>query len=97
MGPGASAETYQLIYQLSDDASGNGQGFDAGDLVVVKALVHLGDVLGPDGDQRYTAGRIVFGVDNEVQGTIFRFARMAHVLAGTAPSINYQAWFVERK
>lgn len=85
---GTGDEAYDIVLQLSDDvafASGN---------VATKPLVHLGTALGPDGDTQSGLGRIVVGVDNEFLGTLFRHARIAHVIAGTTPSIDYQAALV---
>lgn len=87
-------EAYDIVLQLSDDASGNGVGFDAGDVVVAKLAVHLGEELGPDADPDAAAsGRIVVKVDNERLGTIFRFMRLATVVAGTTPIISYGAFY----
>ncbi len=91
-------EAYDLIYQLSDNASGAGVGFDAGDLVVPKVVVHLGEELGDDADPDADGdiGRIVVGVDNERLGVVFRFARMDTVVAGTvATGINYTAFLAK--
>lgn len=87
-------EFYDLIFQLSDDASGNDTGFDAGDVVVPKVVIHLGEELGTDGDADAgtATGRIAVLVDNERLGTVFRFARMVHLVGGTTPIINYQAF-----
>ena len=91
---GTGDEAYEIAFQLSDDASGNGAGFDAGDTVVTKVVVPLGEEVGPDADPDAdaTSGRVALLVDNERLGTVFRFARVAHILAGTTPSINYQAF-----
>ena len=79
-------ESYDIVYQLSDDAD-----FTAGN-VVARAALHLGTAQGPDGDPAAGTGRVVIGVDNEFQGQLFRFARIAHVIAGTTPSISYRAF-----
>lgn len=88
-------EFYDLVFQLSDNASAAGTGFDAGDFVTPKCVIHLGEELGDDGDADGDAtalGRIVVGVDNERLGTLFRFARMDTVVGGTTPTINYTAF-----
>ncbi len=95
MDRGDADESYDLVLQLSDNASGNGGGFQAGDTVVPKVVIRLGEELGPQGDPDAaitTSKRIVVRVDNERLGTVFRFARMAHVIAGMSPSINYTAF-----
>ncbi len=86
-------ETYTLVYQLGDAV-----GF--GGVVVNRAQVSFGAAGGlatsgatADGN---TQRRIV-GVDNEFDGTIFRFARLFAVIAGTTPSIEPYVWFAERK
>lgn len=85
-------EFYDLVFQLSTGT--NDVGFEAGDTVVPKAVIHLGEELGPDGDADAgtATGRIAILVDNERLGTVFRFARMAHVVGGTTPIINYTAF-----
>lgn len=79
-------EVYDIQYQLSDNVT-----FASG-LVSIKGVIHLGNAVGPDADDRYVTGRHVIGVDNEYAGTLFRFARLAHVIAGTTPSIDYRAF-----
>lgn len=94
---GTGDEAYDLVWQVSDDTSGNGVGFDAGDRVFSLAALHLGEELGPDADPDAdgASGRVYMKVSNERLGEVFRFARLAHVLAGTTPSINYEAFFCE--
>ena len=86
-------EFYDLVLQLSTGT--NDIGFEAGDTVVPKAVVHLGEELGPDADPDAgtATGRIAVLVDNERLGVVFRFMRIAHVVGGTTPIINYQAFF----
>ncbi|MCP4251061.1 MAG: hypothetical protein GY778_28825 [bacterium] len=93
---GSSDEFYQIVYQLSDDASGNGVGFDLGDTVVNKAVVAVGLAGGVAGsgadDDSEAPQRKVIGVDNEFDGDSFRFARLFTVVGGTTPSIDYTAF-----
>lgn len=79
-------ESYDILVQLSDNAT-----FSSGN-VATKAKVHLGAAEGADGDDQSGLGRLVIGVDNEFQGTLFRFMRLANVLGGTSPSITYEAF-----
>lgn len=79
-------ESYVIQYQLSDNvafASGN---------VAVRAELRLGVAAGQDVDDQEGLGRLVVHVDNEFLGTLFRFASVAHLIAGTTPSINYRAF-----
>lgn len=92
-------EVYMIAYELSDDTSGNAVGFDAGDVVVCRGVVMLGCITtaaylaGLNMDTMSGTGRIVLGVDNEVQGTLYRYARLATYIAGTiATGINYAAF-----
>ncbi len=89
-------EVFSIVYQLSDDASANGVGFDGGDVVVNMAVVPMGDVGGLAGstaDDESGAGRVVVRVNNRHKGTLFRFARVFTVVAGTiATGINYTAF-----
>lgn len=93
---GNSDETALIVFQLSDDASGNGAGFDGGDTVVNKAAVPMGlagGLAGSTADNESATGRVTIKVDNEHKGTLFRFARLFTIVGGTTPSINYTAEF----
>lgn len=88
---GDADEFAQVIYQLSDDASENGVGFDGGDAVVNKAVMPFGAAGGladSTADADSAIGRNVLGVDNEFKGDVFRFARLFVVVGGTTPSIS---------
>lgn len=91
-------ESYQIVLQLSDDASGNGVGFDAGDTVVNKAVIPIGDaggVASSTADDDYAVGRRYITVDNESAGVVFRFARAFLVIAGTTPSITANVFLTQ--
>ena len=92
---GNADEVYDVVVQLSDNASGGGSGFAGGDLVVGKVAAHFGVALGPDADPDVDPimGRVVVKVDNERLGQTFRFMRIATVVAGTSPSLAYGAFF----
>jgi len=83
-------EAYDIVLQLADDDSD----FTAATTVVSKPLAHLGTALGTNGTAMSGTGRLVVGVDNEFQGTLFRHARLVFVIAGTTPSITFSAAFV---
>lgn len=83
-------EFVDLVVQLSDNAD-----FSMGN-VVARGVVHLGNALGADGDDQYGTGRVTLGVDNEHNGVLFRFMRLARVVGGTTPSVTYNA-FLARK
>lgn len=93
---GTGDEAYDILLQLSDNASGNGTGFDSSDNVRTLCSLRLGEELGSDADPDAdgASGRVYVKVSNERLGTLFRFMRVAHVIAGTTPSINYQAAFL---
>lgn len=83
-------EEYQIVVQLSDNAtwaSGN---------VVTRGIVHLGNAIGNDADDQYGLGRLTLGIDNEHNGTLFRYMRLSNVIAGTiVTGITYNAAFVQ--
>ncbi len=83
-------EAYAVIYQLADDDAD----FSMATRVLVKARMDFGEEVGLNGTaQAATAlGRNVIAVDNELQGELFRFARISHLLAGTTPILNYKAF-----
>ena len=83
-------ETYAVIYQLADDDAD----FSMATRVLVKARMDFGEEVGLDGTaQAATAiGRNVIAVDNELQGELFRFARISHLLAGMTPILHYTAF-----
>jgi hypothetical protein len=78
-------EAYSIEVQLAADVA-----FTTG--VVTKCAVLMGDQTASGAPDDYATGRIKVGVDNEHKGTLKRFMRLRHVLAGTTPSINYQAY-----
>lgn len=79
-------EKYEIEWQLSDSPT-----FAAG--VVVSDVTKVGDssVTGSSADT-VTGGPIVKTVNNEWQGTRYRYGRLFHRIAGTTPSINYTAY-----
>lgn len=98
---GTGDETYQLMVELSDDASGNGVGFDAGDNVKARVMIPMGDLTtllaGVDLDDDEALGRVVLGCDNEHKGVVYQFMRVVHVIAGTTPSVDYTAYWVRNR
>lgn len=91
-------ETAVIIYQLSDNASGAGTGFDASDTIVNKVAVPFGaagGIASSAADDDSALGRSVVDVDNEHKGTIYRFARVFVVPGGTTPSITFTAFLGE--
>jgi hypothetical protein len=84
-------EAYQLIYQLGDDDAD----FSAATTVWNRAMITLGEEVGTNTTAQAATvlGRVVLGVDNEMMGTLFRYSRIIHVIAGTiATGINYNAY-----
>lgn len=93
---GSADEFYQIVYQLSDDTSGDGVGFASGDVIVNYVAVPMGLAGGlPDSGaaNESATGRVKVRVSNEHKGETFRFARLFTVVAGTiATGINYEAF-----
>lgn len=83
-------EKYELEFQLSDSAT-----FASG--VVVADVTKVGHS-STTGSSASTAagGPIVKTVNNEWQGTRYRYGRMYHRVAGTTPSINYTVYATQR-
>lgn len=82
-------EQYDIQYQLSDNAT-----FASGN-VAIKGSIQIGDgarFVSGDVDDQFLVGRYNLGVDNEYAGTLFRFARVLHIVLGTSPSIDYRAF-----
>lgn len=79
-------EHYQIIFELSSSAT-------FASTIVSAAQVDLGDqsVIVGNSDVDSTTGKIVLGVTNNVSGTVYRYVRLANVIAGTSPSIDYNA------
>jgi hypothetical protein len=83
-------ESIQIVVQLSDSAT-----FASG--VVTRAVLHHGNALGAGGVDNFTVGRLTLGIDNEHMGDVYRYMRLANVIAGTiATGFNYNAFFAEK-
>lgn len=83
-------ELYNLRFQLSNSAS-----FASG--VIGGPILQLGDstvLIGESADS--LVGRYEMGVCNEVNGTLYRYARLYTDVGGTTPSINYTAYLVKK-
>lgn len=81
-------EKYEIEWQLSPDAD-----FGTAGNIVCAAVLKLGDssVNGSGADS--AAGRYVLYVANEFAGTVYRYARIFHRIAGTiGTGINYSAF-----
>ena len=60
------------------------------------AVIELGANEVLRGDQDSTTGRYILPVRNEINGTVYRYARVYTVVAGTiATGINYKAFLAK--
>jgi len=95
---GTGDEQYLFVLQLSNDTNGNGTLFEAADAVVNKVVIPVGDALSAgagNSDDMYTVGRYAVSADNEVAGTLYRYARLYAILAGTTPSVTAYVYLTE--
>lgn len=83
---GASPEFYALTLQLSNSST-----FASG--VVGGATIRVGSAASLPGESANTVvGRFESAFTNEVNGIIYRYARIYTDVTGTAPSINFTAY-----
>jgi hypothetical protein len=90
-------ENYLIIFQLA-----NATNFATATAVHDRAIFPVGYVVYGTNADVWTAadlGQVVLGVDNYMFGTLYRFARVLHMVpAGTiATGLDYDAYFCERK
>lgn len=79
-------ERYDICFELSASST-----FASG--ILCRAVLALGALEVISGDTDSATGRYVLFVDNEVQGTLYRYARVYTDVSGTvATGINYTAW-----
>lgn len=79
-------ERYDIIVQLSSSAT-------FASVILDRATLPLGCLEALPGDQDSTVGRYILYFDNEMDGTIYRYARVYTDVTGTvATGINYTAW-----
>lgn len=78
-------EVYQIELQLSSSAT-----FASG--IVVKNILRVGDSSVAFNSADSGTGRYTMEFDNEYAGTLYRYARLYHRIAGTTPSITYAAY-----
>jgi hypothetical protein len=88
-------QVYQLLFQLADDDPD----FSAATVVWNRAQLNLGEEVGTNtvAQDATVIGRVTLGVDNEMMGTLFRYARIIHLISGTTPSLSYQAYLARNK
>jgi len=85
---GADDQIYDITYVMSNTAA-----FTGTDL-----YERISISLGAAGGKRTAAnvdnivGRYILGLDNEMAGVLYRYGRIQCVVAGTTPSISYQAF-----
>ncbi len=85
----SSDQSYRIRIQLSTSPT-----FASG--IMTQDTIELGH-LSTTGSSASTAApfRAEAAGSNEVNGVIYRYARVTHVIAGTSPSINYVAYLVK--
>ncbi len=85
-------EDYKLILQLADD----NVVFASATTVRDRAQLQLGAVTVGTNAVAYLVtdlGRVVMGLDNQIMGVVYRYARIIHIVAGTiATGLNYTAY-----
>ncbi len=87
----SSNEKFEIEWQLSPDAT-----FGTAGNIVCASVLKLGDssVNGSGADS--AAGRYLLPVCNEFAGTLYRYGRLFHRIAGTIGSgINYSAFLAK--
>jgi len=82
-------EHYRLRLQLSNTPDFSADVVNAGQL-------ELGSASATGNSNDSTAGRYEMAFTNEVNGTVYRYARIFADVAGTSPSINYTAFVAAR-
>lgn len=85
-------EAYTFMLQGSPDAA-----FGTASNITVLAMQRIGGATGaaPVGTADAAAGTITVPFRNERNGTVFRYVRLYTLLAGTSPSIVFQAFLTK--
>lgn len=79
-------EIYTVAWELSSSAT-------FASTIVRRAEIQLGDAVPLAGDTDLVEGRYTLHVDNEVNGTLYRYARIYTTVGGSiATGINYTAF-----
>ena len=84
----ANDESYRLRLQLSNSSS-----FASG--VFCPVSIELGDSTVTGNSADTAVGRYEAGFSNEVNGTVYRYARLNQVIAGTSPTYTASAYIVK--
>jgi hypothetical protein len=88
-------EIYDIVVQLSPNAD-----FGTAGNIVERAQLNLcaKEVKRTDCDRDDEVGRYVLSVDNEFDGTLYRYMRLYTIVAGAGVTtgINYTAYFCKR-
>lgn len=83
-------ESYEIRVQLSNSAT-----FASGVVTAVALKLGHQSVTGSTAASPAVA-RYELPFCNEVSGSLYRYARLAHAIAGTSPSISYSAFAVKK-
>ena len=88
-------QVYHLLFQLADDDDD----FSAATTVWNRAQINLGEEVGTNTTAQgaTVVGTVTLGVDNFMMGTLFRYARIIHLISGTTPSLTYDAYLARNK
>ncbi len=82
-------ELYKICFQISSSAS-------FASVIEETALIELGALEVLRGDQDSSTGRYILAVRNEINGTVYRYARVYTVISGAiATGINYTAFLAK--
>lgn len=92
MGATTGDEAYTFMLEGSPDAA-----FGTAANITVLAMQRIGGATGaaPVGTADAAAGTITVPFRNERNGTVFRYVRLYTLLAGTSPSIVFQAFLTK--
>lgn len=83
-------ESYNLKFQLSNSSTFASGVIGQGCIALGAAAVLIGE------SAASVVGRYELGICNEVNGTLYRYARLYTDVGGTTPSINYTGFLVQQ-
>jgi len=91
-------EIYDIVVQLSPDSD---FGTDTNIIDLASLTLGAAEVMRSDSNRDSVVGRYLLGFRNEARlngvDTVFRYARLYTVVAGTTPSITYSAFIAKQQ